>query len=70
MPWTNINTTYSTPHSMNAWANLPNQGWRKVKPISTDGVTNTSLLLVLAKATGKQANVNLDGANEITSVYL
>lgn len=69
MPWMNINTTYSTPHSMNAWANLPGQGWRKVKPTSTDGVTNTFLLLALAKATSKQANVNQDTANQITSVY-
>jgi hypothetical protein len=70
MPLMNINTTYSTPHAMNAWAALPTLGWRKVKPISTDGVTNTFLLLALAKATSKQANVNLDAANEITSVYL
>jgi hypothetical protein len=69
MPWMNINTTYSTPHSTNAWANLPGIGWRKVKPLSTDGVTNTFLLLALAKATSKQANVNQDAANEITSVY-
>ena len=69
MPWMNLNMTYSTPNSMNAWASLPGQGWRKVKPISTDGVTNTFMLLALARATNKQANVNLDGANEITSVY-
>jgi hypothetical protein len=70
MPWMNVSMTYSTPHSRNAWASLPGQGWRKVKPISTDGVTNTFLLVALARATNKQANVNLDGANEITSVYL
>lgn len=70
MAWMNITTTYSTPHSMNAWADLPGQGWRKVKPLSTDGVTNSFLLLALAKATGKQAFVGVDAANEITSVYL
>jgi hypothetical protein len=68
--WMNITQTYSTPHSMNVWGNLPNQGWRKVKPIATDGVTNTFLLLALAKATGRQAHVTTDGANEITAVYL
>jgi hypothetical protein len=31
-------------------------------------VTNTFLLLALAKATGKQAHVTVDGA-EITAVY-
>jgi immune inhibitor A len=67
--WMNIEQTYSTPHSMNAWARLPNQGFRKVKPLATDGVTNTFLLLALARATNKQAHVTTDGANEITAVY-
>lgn len=69
--WMNVNQTYSTPHGMNAWAHLPNPtaGWRKVKPIAADGVTNTFLLLALAKGTGKQANVVTDGANQITAVY-
>jgi immune inhibitor A len=68
--WMNINQTYATPHSMNAHANLPNQGWRKVKPTSTDGVTNVFLLLALAKATNRQAHVTTDSANTITAVYL
>ncbi len=65
-----INQTYATPHAMNAWANLAGEGWRKVKPISADGVTNTHLLLALARATSKPANVIKDSANEITAVYL
>ena len=68
--WMNIDQTYATPNSMNAWGNLPNQGWRKVKPITTDGVTNTFILLALAKATSKQAHVTTDSSNEITAVYL
>lgn len=69
--WMNINRTYATPHTMNAWGHLPSPsaGWRRVKRISTDGVTNTFLLLALAKATGKQAHVTVDGANEITAIY-
>ena len=69
--WMNINQTYATPHSMNAWAHLPSPsaGWRRVKRISTDGVTNTFLLLALAKAANKQAHVTVDGANEITAIY-
>jgi hypothetical protein len=68
--WMNINQTYASPNSMNAHAHLPNQGWRKVKPVSTDGVTNTFLLLALAKATSKQAYVTTDSSNQITAVYL
>jgi hypothetical protein len=70
--WMNINQTYSTPASKNAWAHLPSptSGWRKLKGTSNDGVTNTFLLLALAKATSKQAHVTVDGSNEITAVYL
>jgi hypothetical protein len=69
--WTTINQTYATSGSTNAWAHLASQNaWRKVKPSSGDGVTNTFLLLALGKANNKQAYVVLDGANEITAVYL
>ncbi len=68
--WMNINQTYCTPHSKNAWAHLPSAGWRKVQQTSNDGVTNTFLLLALAKATEKQAHVTVDGSNQITAVYL
>lgn len=69
--WMNINQTYATPGSKNAWAHLPSPsaGWRKIKPSSEDGVTNTFMLLALAKATAKQAHVTVDGSNEITAVY-
>lgn len=70
--WMNINQTYATPASRVAFAHLPqpSPGWRRVKPISTDGVTNVFLLLALAKANGRQAHVTIDGSNEITAVYL
>lgn len=70
MAWTNIDQTYTTPQHKNAWAHLANVGaWRRVKPDQPDGVTNTLMLLALAKAANKQAYVNTDGANEIVSVY-
>ena len=69
--WMNINQTYSTPGSKNAWAHLPSPsaGWRKIKGSSNDGVTNTFMLLALAKASAKQAHVTVDSSNEITAVY-
>lgn len=68
--WQNINQTYATPGSMNAHARLASvNAWRKVKPTSADGVTNTFLLLALARATNKQAHVTVDGTNQITAVY-
>jgi hypothetical protein len=72
MAWMNINQTHATPHSMVAWAHLPqpSSGWRRVKPISTDGVTNVFVLLALAKANNRQAHVTVDSTNQITAVYL
>ena len=72
MAVTNINGSYSTPHSKNAWAFPATEGaWRKVQGLSTDGVSNTFLLLALARANGKTANVFTDATtNEITAVYL
>ncbi len=69
--WTTINQVYTTPHSKNAWAHLASDNaWRKVKTISDDGVTNTVLLLALARANSKKANVSKDGSGLITAVYL
>lgn len=69
--WMNINRVYATPHNKNAWAHLASgNAWRKVKGISDDGVSNTFLLLALARANSKQAHVTVDGSNEITAVYL
>lgn len=69
---TTVNSTYATPHSKNAWAHTADAGgWRKIKGTSEDGVTNTFLLLALARANNKSATVNYDaGTNEITAVYL
>lgn len=68
---TTVNQTYSTPHSKNAWAHLASAAaWRKVKPLTTDGVTNTFLLLALAKAHGASVTVTEDASNEIVAVYL
>ena len=69
--WTTINQVYATPHSKNAWAHIvSDNAWRKIKPTSDDGVTNTLLRLALAKANSKQAHVSKDGGNQITAVYL
>lgn len=72
MASTAINRTYSTPHSQNAWAwTADTSSWHKVKGISSDGVTNTFLLLALARANGMTVNTAYEaGTNEITAVYL
>jgi hypothetical protein len=68
---TTIGRVYSTPHSQNCWAFLNAIGaWRKVKPISTDGVTNTFAVLIAARSTNATVSVDVDSANEIDNIYL
>jgi hypothetical protein len=68
---TAINRVYATPDSKNCWAYLASDNaWRKVNETSTDGVTNTHLLLALARANSKNASVFKNASNRITAVYL
>ena len=55
-------STYTSPHSMNAWANIQDNGWRKVQALTPDGVTNCFALLVDAQAFGKKVTVYVDGS--------
>jgi hypothetical protein len=69
---TTIGRTYSTPHSQNCWAWLNAiPGWRKIKPLSGDGVTDVHLALTEARDSGKTVSVATDDAdNTIINVYL
>lgn len=66
---TTLSSVYATPHSNNAWAHIPGVGWRKVTGISTDGVTNTFVALVRARAAGKAVYLHAT-STEIDTVYL
>ena len=68
--WRTSNQADARTAAKNCWASLAGRGWRKVKPTTDSGVTNTHLLLSLANANGKQAYVKLDSSNLITAVYL
>lgn len=55
-------STFTSPHSMNAWAYVQDVGWRKVQPLTPDGVTNMLGLLVDAQAYNKRVNVYADAS--------
>jgi len=52
--------TFSSPHSMNAWAYIATGPWRKIQPIATDGVTNMFVLLNAAKSSGHSVSGSYD----------
>jgi M6 family metalloprotease-like protein len=61
-------STFTSPHSMNAWAFIQAVGWRKVDALTPDGVTNVFALLVDAQAYGKKVTVFVD-ASTIFQAY-
>lgn len=70
--WTKINQVYASPHDKNTWAHLVGTNkWHKVKPISNDGVTNTFLVLAIAKGADRQVYVGTESSTDnITAVYM
>jgi hypothetical protein len=58
-----VSLTFTSPHSMNNWALVQSQPWRKVQPISTDGSTNMFVLLNAAKANGRTVSGTYDDSN-------
>jgi Zn-dependent metalloprotease len=65
LAWQNnksVLSCYTSPHSMNAWAFIQDVGWRKVQPLTPDGVTKVFMLLVDAKAFNRKVNVYVDGS--------
>jgi Zn-dependent metalloprotease len=65
LSWQNnksVLSSYASPHSMNAWAYIQDVGWRKIQPLTTDGVTNTFEQLVYAQAFNKKVRVYVDGS--------
>jgi C1A family cysteine protease len=61
--------TYSSHHSRNAWAYLQGLGWRKIEPLSADGVTNMLALFATAEAEGRKVTVLAD-ADLIYQAYM
>lgn len=55
-------STFTSPHSMNAWAYIQDLGWRQVQALTADGVTNMFALLVDAQAYGRRVTVYVDSS--------
>ena len=65
-----VTRTYSSHHSQNAYAMVSGQsGWKKVKALSTDGVSNVYLTLNSALSSNKTVDVYIVG-NEIERVVM
>ena len=71
--WNNnltVNRTYTSAHPKNGWAILNGvAGWKKISPISTDGVSNVLSSLNAAKANSRPVDVYIV-SNQIERVVL
>jgi len=57
-----VYSTFTSPHSMNAWAYIQDKGWRKVQTLTPNGVSNVFTLLVEAQASNSRVHVYVDGS--------
>ncbi len=57
-----ILSTFTSPHSKNAWAYIQDVGWRKVQDLTPDGVSSMFALLVDAQAFNKRVTVYVDAS--------
>jgi immune inhibitor A len=64
-----VSRVYTSYHSKNCWAYLQGVGWRKIDPLSPDGVTNFFIPLCEARANTKTVNVLVD-SSKIYQIYL
>ena len=65
-----ITRTYTSPHSKNCWAYIGSIGWRKVKPDTNDGSTNSFILLNADRANNRTISGTINDSNEITILYM
>lgn len=57
-----VQSTFTSPHSMNAWAYIQDNGWRKVQPLTPDGVSSMFTLLVDSQSWNRKVHVYADGS--------
>jgi hypothetical protein len=64
-----VQRVFVSHHSQNCWAFLQDLGWRKVEPLTTDGVTNTFIDLCSARGHGLPVTAYIEN-NTIRILYL
>jgi immune inhibitor A len=62
--------TFASPHSKNAYGYIAGMGWRKVRTLSNDGVTNMFAMLSTAKSHNRTISGTIDSSNQISILYL
>lgn len=77
MPWKNnrrIIGLFANRNSQSVWVyfrfGTTNEGWDRLRPGSSDGVTNLTILSMHAKADKRPVNYLEDPANRVSAMYV
>lgn len=67
-----VNNVYAHVTSKNAHAVIDGVagGWKRISPVSADGVSNVLDILKVAKANGRRVNVYIDSGNLIIAAVM
>jgi hypothetical protein len=66
-----VNYVYAHVNTMYAFAIVEGvTGWKRIKPVSPDGVTNVLDVLKVAKANGRRVNVYIDASGLILAAVM
>lgn len=66
----NVQRAYSSSHSKNSWAIISGiSGWKKIRTLSSDGVTNNFIMLNSALANNRKVDVYIV-SNQIERVVM
>ena len=63
--------TYGHTNTLHAFAIIEDlSGWKRIAPVSADGVTNVLEVLKAAKGSGRRVNVYLDETGQIHAAIM
>ena len=66
-----VSYAYGHVNTMSAFAIIDGlSGWKRIAPVSTDGVTNVLDLLKVAQANGRRVNVYIDSDDQISAAVM
>lgn len=66
----NVKSIFGSSDAQNAWAEIETLGWKKINPLSSDGVTNMLIMLNAAKSSNLKVSGNINADDEIVLITL
>ena len=65
-----VKSTFGSSDAQNAWVDIETIGWKRVRPTSSDGVTNVLLMLNAATKNGLNISGSINSNDEVSTITL